>query len=131
MRTVKNSTLICVLALTGLTTLLIGDAANAFPAFAQKEKKPCSYCHVNPGGGGRRNAAGIWYDKHGQSFAGYTPEQANAEAGLNARGKTTASPTPKAVSKAVSKAIAKAAPKKPAKPAAKKPTAKPGAKKNG
>src|SRR4028119_85339 len=109
MRTLKNITIICALILGVLSILFPGNAAHAFPAFSQKEKKPCLYCHVNPGGGGKRNAAGIWYKNHALSFAGYTPEKASAEAGLNA--------TPK--------------PKAKAKPVAKKTTPKPPAKKKG
>ncbi|MBC8136500.1 MAG: hypothetical protein H8F28_11485 [Fibrella sp.] len=121
MRTLKNITLIFTLTLTGLAILLGEDTAQAFPAYSQKEKKPCLYCHVNPGGGGKRNAAGIWYKTHALSFAGYTPEKANAAAGLNVKPKTVATPK------------AKATPKPKAKPAtaAKKPTPKPPTKKKG
>ena len=87
-------------------------AAHAFPAFSQKEKKPCLYCHVNPSGGGKRNATGLWYKSHALSFAGYTPEKANTAA------KLTASPAPKPKATPV-----------PKKPVAKKPVAKPAAKK--
>ena len=123
MRTLKNITTICVLILTGMTTLLGANVANAFPAYSQKEKKPCLYCHVNPGGGGKRNAAGAWYKSHALSFAGYTPEKANAEAGLGVKPKPAATPKPKAAGKA------KPAPKKPTKPVVKKTTPKPPAKK--
>jgi hypothetical protein len=98
--------------------------AAAFPKFSQKEKKPCSYCHVNPGGGGKRTAAGEWYDKHGYSFAGYTPGAA-AAAATPAKPATGATP---GVSPAKPATPAKpaAAPKKPAakKPPAKKPAPK-------
>jgi len=83
--------------------------AAAFPKFSQKEKKPCSYCHVNPGGGGKRTAAGEWYDKHGYSFAGYTPSAA-AAAATPAKPATAATPG--------------VSPAKPAKPAAKPPATK-------
>jgi hypothetical protein len=121
MRTLKNITVISVLTLAGLAILSGGDAAHAFPAYSQKEKKPCLYCHVNPGGGGKRNAAGTWYKTHALSFAGYTPEKASAEAGLNNKLKPAATPKPKATPKA------KPAPKKPV--AAKKPTKTPPKKK--
>ncbi len=72
-----------VAAAAGLLVTLCfsGNAAQAFPKFSQKEKKPCSYCHVNASGGGKRNAAGTWYKAHGLSFAGYTPEKAAQAAG--------------------------------------------------
>lgn len=53
--------------------LSVPNAARAFPAYAAKEKKPCSYCHVNAAGGGKRNAAGIWYKAHGLSLTGFKP----------------------------------------------------------
>lgn len=115
-----------------MATFLAANAANAFPAYSQKEKKPCLYCHVNPGGGGKRNAAGLWYKSHGLSFAGYMPQQANANAGLGTKPKPAAPPKPKIVPKVTAKPKAKpATAKKPTKPAAKKPAAKPPAKKNG
>ena len=43
-------------------------SATALPAYAQKEGKPCGYCHVNPAGGGARNAKGKQYEAHGHSF---------------------------------------------------------------
>ena len=104
--------------------LTVGQPAHAFPAYSQKEKKPCLYCHVNPSGGGKRNAAGIWYKKHALSFAGYTPEKAAAEAGISATpSKPAAKPTPKLkASPAKKPAVKKPAPKKPApKPTPKKP----------
>ena len=90
-----------------------GKSAQAFPAYSQKEKKPCLYCHVNPGGGGKRNAAGLWYKNHALSFVGYTPEKAAAEAGATTV-KPAAKPTPKPTP---AKVTAK-------KPAAKKPAPK-------
>ena len=42
--------------------------ATALPAYAQKEGKPCGYCHVNPAGGGVRNATGKKYEANGHSF---------------------------------------------------------------
>lgn len=119
MRTLKNITINSVLTLTGFAILLTGNAAHAFPAYSQKEKKPCLYCHVNPGGGGKRNAAGLWYKAHGLSFAGYTPEKASAAAGLGTAPKPAATPKPKA----------KSTPKPPAKPAVKKTTKTPPKKK--
>lgn len=42
--------------------------AQATPAYAAKEGKPCGYCHVNPGGGGPRNAKGKQYQANGHKF---------------------------------------------------------------
>jgi hypothetical protein len=47
--------------------------ARAFPAYAKKENKKCGFCHVNPAGGGKRNAAGTYYKAHGLSLVGYKP----------------------------------------------------------
>ncbi len=71
----------------GLTTVIavvtvlaaLGDnTAHAFPAYAKKEGKPCSYCHVNASGGGKRNAAGLWYKAHNLSLVGFVPGTATA-----------------------------------------------------
>ena len=65
---------------TGLATLAVGivvaSAAlvvaprqpTALPAYAAKEGKACGYCHVNPAGGGERNATGKKYEANGHSF---------------------------------------------------------------
>jgi hypothetical protein len=42
--------------------------AQALPAYAAKEGKPCGYCHVNPAGGGPRNAKGKQYQANGRTF---------------------------------------------------------------
>ena len=42
--------------------------ASALPAYAAKEGKPCGFCHVNPAGGGERNATGKKYEAGGHSF---------------------------------------------------------------
>src|ERR1017187_9470633 len=43
-------------------------SATALPAYAAKEGKACGYCHVNPAGGGERNARGKQYEANGHSF---------------------------------------------------------------
>lgn len=65
---------------TGLATLAIGIVvagaalvvvprqAAALPAYAAKEGKACGFCHVNPAGGGERNAAGKKYEANGHTF---------------------------------------------------------------
>jgi hypothetical protein len=54
--------------LLAATLLVAPRSASALPAYAQKEGKPCGYCHVNPAGGGERNAKGKQYEAHGHSF---------------------------------------------------------------
>jgi hypothetical protein len=54
--------------LLAATLLVAPRSASALPAYAQKEGKPCGYCHVNPAGGGARNAKGKQYEAHGHSF---------------------------------------------------------------
>ena len=46
------------------------NPARARPAYAARENKPCAYCHINPNGGGPRNATGIAYGQNGHSFVG-------------------------------------------------------------
>ena len=48
--------------------VVVPRSASALPAYAQKEGKPCGYCHVNPAGGGERNAKGKQYEANGHSF---------------------------------------------------------------
>jgi len=66
--------------ISGLATLAVGIVvasaalvvaprqAAALPAYAAKEGKACGYCHVNPAGGGVRNANGKKYEANGHSF---------------------------------------------------------------
>jgi hypothetical protein len=42
--------------------------AEARPEYANKEKKNCAFCHVNPKGGGPRTAKGDEYEKNGHKF---------------------------------------------------------------
>ncbi len=78
-----------ILALFALAAL--AGTASATPAFAQKEKKPCLFCHTNPRGGGRFvNDAGRWYKAH-KSLVGFKP----AAPGKPAPKKPTPKPAPK------------------------------------
>ena len=93
--------------------------AEALPKYAQKEKKPCAFCHVNPKGGGKKTAAGEYYKAHDHTLVGYK------EGGAP-------SPSPKPSPKASPKPKPKASPKakmtgKTAKP---KPRATPTPKKS-
>ena len=62
--------------LTGLMAVVLAGVgqrdAQAYPKYAKKEGKPCSYCHVKAEGGGKRNDVGTWYGAHGHSFVGFT-----------------------------------------------------------
>ena len=111
-----------VTALIGLSAFTSAAPAQAFPKFARKEMKPCSYCHVKPSGGGARNPNGIWYDKHANSFgADFTEAKAEELYGKPAETPApTATPSPTPTAKPTPKPTPKATPK----PAAKKPVKK-------
>lgn len=115
-------------ALAGATLALLtlgGEReAEAWPKYSTKEGKPCSYCHVNSSGGGRRNAAGAYYQKHNLSFEGYTPEKAAAEYGEGSAEGAKATPTPAAPQPATPKPSPKPTAKPTAKPTGKKPAPK-------
>ena len=56
-------------AVSALAALTVAPApAQATPAYAAQEKKACSYCHVNPAGGGPRNATGKKFEANGHKF---------------------------------------------------------------
>jgi hypothetical protein len=99
--------LAAVTAACAVLAISAPQKAEAFPAYAKKEKKECSYCHVKKDGGGKRTEAGEYYKTHKNSFAGYKP--AGAKPAVKPTPKP-AKPTPKP---------AKPTPK-PAKPAPKK-----------
>lgn len=48
----------------------LSAGAAATPEFAAKEKRPCSFCHVSPAGGGELTAAGKYYVAHNKSLKG-------------------------------------------------------------
>lgn len=52
-----------------LLTTCFGSA-DARPEYAAKEKKDCSFCHINPSGGGERNSRGQYYAKNKYSLVG-------------------------------------------------------------
>jgi hypothetical protein len=82
MRTANRSikvTALRVTVLAGIGALVAGiiaaaalvavpQKAQALPQYAAKEGKPCGYCHVNPAGGGPRNAKGKEYEANGHKF---------------------------------------------------------------
>jgi len=61
-----SAALATAVLLAGLVA--VPRSATALPAYAQKEGKACGYCHVNPAGGGPRNAKGKQYQANGHKF---------------------------------------------------------------
>jgi|PersoiStandDraft_1058852.scaffolds.fasta_scaffold02863_6 hypothetical protein len=61
-----TAALAAVVLLAGL--VVAPRTATALPAYAAKEGKACGFCHVNPAGGGDRNAKGKQYQANGHSF---------------------------------------------------------------
>ncbi len=50
------------------TVTLAPYQAKATPAYAAQTKKACGFCHVNPAGGGPRNANGQKFEKNGHKL---------------------------------------------------------------
>jgi len=49
-------------------TVGVTRPASATPGYAAQTKKPCGFCHVNPAGGGPRNATGTKFEKNGHKL---------------------------------------------------------------
>lgn len=58
---------VALAALAAVAVLSVGSAAKATPAFAQKEKQKCNYCHIDTGKN-PRNFRGIFYKRNNFSF---------------------------------------------------------------
>jgi hypothetical protein len=58
-----------MLVIAGTALTVAPRHAAALPQYSQKEGKACGYCHVNPAGGGDRNARGKQYEANGHSFS--------------------------------------------------------------
>lgn len=56
--------------------------ADARPQYAQKEGKPCGYCHLNPAGGGARGYRGQFYGANKLSFAQFDDAREAKIAGI-------------------------------------------------
>ena len=54
-------------AFSGLLTF----RAEAYPKYAKKEMKNCSYCHSVDQGGGPRGFRGMYYKQHNLSFKAF------------------------------------------------------------
>ena len=62
----KTGVLATVVLLIGL--IVAPRSAAAPPTYSQRENKSCEYCHINPSGGGERNANGKEYEDTGHKF---------------------------------------------------------------
>lgn len=65
--------------------------AEARPEYAQKEDKPCSYCHLSAGGGGARGFRGQFYGANGLSFEKFDEAREASIAGVTASAEAAAS----------------------------------------
>jgi hypothetical protein len=69
LRTLRVLALVLVPAATVVSVALTpARPAEAKQEFANREKKPCGFCHVNPRGGGPRNDKGNEYQRNGFKF---------------------------------------------------------------
>jgi mono/diheme cytochrome c family protein len=83
---------VVIFASTGLVSLLPALTAPvvATPDIAQATGQPCATCHVNPGGGGPRNAFGMQFE----ALANHDSDPAAAFASLMAAAPAPAAPAP-------------------------------------
>lgn len=79
----ENSVVRLVAGLFMLVALmaLTSTSAQARKAYAMKEGKACTYCHVQPGGD--RNFRGIYYATHAKSFAEFDNAYESKAAGVS------------------------------------------------
>lgn len=61
--------------------LTSAQPAQAFPPFKDKEKKPCTFCHLKPEGGAR-NYRGLYYKAHMLTFAEFDDAAEAKKAGV-------------------------------------------------
>ncbi len=54
-------------ALLAVLTLAVGTSS-ALPMYAARVRKPCVFCHINPGGGGPRNIRGQFFARNDHQF---------------------------------------------------------------
>ena len=57
-----------VVLATSWAVIATAPTAKATAQYAQQTGKPCGYCHVNPGGGGKLKAAGKKFQKNGHKM---------------------------------------------------------------
>lgn len=107
---------------TGIAALLVTSTqkpADAFPAFTDKEGKPCGYCHVKAAGSGPRNYRGKYYKQNALTFAKFD-DKAEAEKAGEPVGPD---PDPEQKPKSWTAPEAAATPATPATPATEAPAA--------
>ena len=51
-----------------ITMIFVVTVVYSRPEFAAREGKPCSFCHIDPAGGGPRNSVGQFFEKNGFKF---------------------------------------------------------------
>jgi hypothetical protein len=61
-----SGALTAVVLLAGLA--VAPQSATALPTYAQREHLDCESCHMNPAGGGIRNAIGKQYEENSHKF---------------------------------------------------------------
>jgi hypothetical protein len=61
-----SGALAAVVLLAGLA--VAPQSATALPTYAQREHLDCESCHIDPAGGGVRNAIGKQYETNGHKF---------------------------------------------------------------
>jgi hypothetical protein len=57
-----------VVVATSWAVIVTAPTAKATAQYAKQTGKPCGYCHVNPGGGGKLKAAGQKFQKKGHKM---------------------------------------------------------------
>jgi hypothetical protein len=60
--------LAAALLIAGTTLTLAPGQAQATPEFTKQTGKPCGFCHVNPGGGGKLKPEGESFKKKGNKL---------------------------------------------------------------
>ncbi len=63
-----------------LVIFVVPAPATALPEYAAREARACAHCHLDPGGGGPRNARGQYFERHDHSFEGFDEAAEAAEA---------------------------------------------------
>ncbi len=61
---------VAALTVCGALMIVAPKPAAALPAYAAATGKPCGACHVNPAGGGPRNAYGEAFAANGHKLPG-------------------------------------------------------------
>jgi hypothetical protein len=81
LRRIQSALLMAVSASAVLLALTSAQPAQAFPPFKDKEKKPCTFCHLKPEGGAR-NYRGLYYKAHNLTFTEFDDAAEAKKAGV-------------------------------------------------